>query len=68
MEFLVVVRPGSDDIEAIPGVRFERVDIDAIKVSSTDIRTRLENREDVAHLLPISVATYIQEKGLYGAA
>jgi nicotinate-nucleotide adenylyltransferase len=68
VEFLVVVRPGSDDIEAIPGVRFERVDIDAIKVSSTDIRTRLENREDVAHLLPISVATYIKEKGLYGAA
>lgn len=68
VEFLVVIRPGSGEIEAIPGVRFERLDISALDVSSTEIRRRVENREDVAHLLPISVAAYIEAKGLYGAA
>lgn len=68
VEFLVVIRPGSGEIEAIPGVRFERLEIGALDVSSTEIRSRVENREDVAHLLPISVAAYIEEKGLYGAA
>jgi nicotinate-nucleotide adenylyltransferase len=68
VEFLVVIRPGSGEIEAIPGVRFEGFEIGALDVSSTEIRSRVENREDVAHLLPLSVAAYIEEKGLYGAA
>lgn len=68
VEFLVVIRPGSGEIEAIPGVRFERFEIGALDVSSTEIRSRVGNREDVAHLLPTSVAAYIEEKGLYGAA
>lgn len=68
VEFLVIARPGSGNLEAIPGVRFERLDIDALDISSTEVRSRIKSKEDVAHLLPTPVATFIKEKGLYGAS
>ena len=37
-------------------------------VSSTEVRRRLAAGEDVSSLLPASVARYVREHGLYGAA
>ncbi len=68
VNFMVVKRPGSPEPQPIPGVESEVVEISALDISSTSIRNHLKNGEDVGDLLPASVASYIKERGLYGAA
>lgn len=68
VNFIVVKRPGSPDPKPIPGVEYEAIEISALDISSTEIRNRLKNGEDVGELVPASVASYIRERGLYGAA
>lgn len=68
VDFIVVKRPGSPDPKPIPGVEYEAIEISALDISSTEIRNRLKNGEDVGELVPASVASYIRERGLYGAA
>ncbi len=39
--------------------------VDAVDVSSTDVRGRLAAKEDVSELLPVAVSAYIKEQHLY---
>lgn len=68
VSFLVVKRPGSPDPQEISGVNSEVIEIGALDISSTLIRSRLKNGEDVSEFLPAPVASYVKERGLYGAA
>jgi nicotinate-nucleotide adenylyltransferase len=68
VDFLVVIRPGTGVISGIPGVRFEKIEIDALDISATELRNRIKQGEDVSPYLPVSVLSYIRENHLYGAA
>lgn len=68
IKFLVIKRPGSPEPQPIPGVEFEVLEINALDISSTSIRNHFKDGDDVGDLLPASVASYIKERGLYGAA
>ncbi len=68
VEFLVVVRPGASDLPLISGARFESLEIGALDISATELRSRLNRGEDVGAYLPAGVLSYIKEKHLYGAA
>jgi len=39
--------------------------VDAVDVSSTEVRSRLAAKEDVSELLPVAVSAYIKEQHLY---
>jgi nicotinate-nucleotide adenylyltransferase len=62
-EFIVVTRPGHVYI-APAGAKVHRLDTLALPVSSSEIRRRLAAGE-MPPELPVSVAEYIKEKGLY---
>ena len=47
------------------GKNVVRISAPAITVSSSEIRAKIENREDITGLVPPAVADYIKEKGLY---
>ena len=68
IKFLVIKRPGLPEPQPIPGVEFEVLKINALDISSTSIRNHFKDGDDVGDLLPASVASYIKERGLYGAA
>ncbi len=59
-EFVVVTRENTPPPKDALYVRMEAVDI-----SSTKVRSRLQNGEDVSALLPAKVHAYIKENGLY---
>jgi nicotinate-nucleotide adenylyltransferase len=42
-----------------------RINAPAIEISSSEVRERIVNGEDVSDLVPEKVAAYIKEKGLY---
>jgi nicotinate-nucleotide adenylyltransferase len=42
------------------------VNVSPINISSTDIRSRLEQGKSVKYLLPVEVESYIISKRLYG--
>lgn len=77
LTFLVVTRDGQDEpwlrarlAEVVPWAPAERVafiDMTPVPVSSTVLRAKLARGEDVAALLPPSVATFIGRYGLYQA-
>lgn len=49
---------------------FERIifcDFEKTVVSSTEVREKIERKENVLHLIPEKVLNYIKEKGLYNA-
>ncbi len=49
---------------------FEKIifcDFEKTVVSSSEVREKLEQKEDVSHLVPEKVLNYIKEKGLYNA-
>lgn len=49
---------------------FEKIifcDFEKTVVSSSEVREKLERKEDVTHLIPEKVLNYIKEKGLYNA-
>jgi len=62
---LVYSRPGSDlaDADLPEGVKL--VEMELYDVSSTDIRRKIKQGEDVSQLLPEGVLEYIKENGLY---
>ena len=64
-EVLVYSRPGSDlaDADLPEGVKL--VEMELYDVSSTDIRRKIKQGEDVSQLLPEGVLEYIKENGLY---
>lgn len=47
------------------GKNVVRINAPAVVVSSSDIREKIKNGEDIAGLVPPAVAEYIKEKGLY---
>jgi nicotinic acid mononucleotide adenylyltransferase len=62
--FIVVTRPGHH-YQSPPGATVYRLDTLALPVSSSDIRARLAQGEDVPEL-PTAVMQYIRARGLYG--
>jgi nicotinate-nucleotide adenylyltransferase len=65
---LVVPRPGEVSIPAELDGRYDMLDFDPVDVSSTGVRARLENGEELDGIVPAPVAKLIREKGLYGSA
>ena len=47
------------------GVMFRRIVTEPIELSSTQIRRRLANGEDISGLVPEKVAEFIARNGLY---
>lgn len=68
IQFVVIARPGSEKFIVPNGVRARFVDVAALDISATQIRKMLTKKEDISNLVPKEVASYIKEKGLYGAA
>jgi len=70
VEFLIVIRPGHVvDQSAIPhSIKWTSIEIHARDISATQVREKVNNGSDISDLVPPSVAAYIYEKKLYGAA
>jgi nicotinate-nucleotide adenylyltransferase len=75
ISFIVIERPANsdsaspaseDDVEILDD--FESTDIDALKISATEIRERIKNGLDLSAMVPPAVRSYIESKGLYGSA
>jgi nicotinate-nucleotide adenylyltransferase len=64
--FVGVTRPGERFIDPdIAGLQVVRVDVPAVDVSSTQIRSRVAEGEPIDDLVPESVADYISSHRLY---
>jgi nicotinate-nucleotide adenylyltransferase len=63
VEFIVVARPGHP-IASPPNARVHRLDMEALPVSSSEIRQRLARGETPSELAP-AVMEYIRKNGLY---
>ena len=66
--FLVVNRGGYDltvDPEIYAGVDYRQIQIPSLKISSTEIRERIQEGRSVKYLLPDPVLDYIMEHQLY---
>jgi nicotinate-nucleotide adenylyltransferase len=63
---VVVERPGSPAVPALPGWRWERVEVPHLEVSSTELRTRAEAGRPLDFLVTHEVVDCIVERGLYG--
>ena len=64
--FVGVTRPGERFIDPdIAGLQVVRVDVPAVDVSSTQIRSRVAEGEPIDGLVPESVAEYISSHRLY---
>ena len=70
VEFLVIVRPGNkvDESKVNMKIKWSSIEIGALNISSTQVRAAIQQGQDFSLLVPASVAEYIKEKGLYGAA
>jgi nicotinate-nucleotide adenylyltransferase len=70
VEFLVIVRPGNkvDESKVNMKIKWSSMEIGALNISSTQVRAAIQQGQDFSLLVPASVAEYIKEKGLYGAA
>ncbi len=70
VEFLVIVRPGNkvDESKVNMKIKWSSIEIGALNISSTQVRAAIQQGQDFSSLVPASVAQYIKEKGLYGAA
>ena len=58
---MVITRPGTQPSG------YEEINIKALDISSTKVRSSISNRENVSNLLPAKVVTFIREFGLYGS-
>ncbi len=70
---IAATRPGYDlsRISTQPGAEaftIELMEVPALAISSTDIRTRIAARRPVRYLLPEAVATYVRKNRLYEGA
>lgn len=52
--------------EKLSGGKYFIADFEPVEVSSSEIRQKLKNGEDVSRIMPENVYNYIREKGLYG--
>ncbi len=52
--------------EKLSGGKYFIADFEPVEVSSSDIRKKLKNGEDVSLIMPENVYNYIRKKGLYG--
>jgi nicotinate-nucleotide adenylyltransferase len=69
-EFIAATRPGFDLdrlIGQIPGAagRVHRIEIPALAISSSDLRSRVARGAPVQYLVPDGVARYIHDRALY---
>lgn len=67
-EVIAVTRPGTELVieERSPGwPTVHRLEIPGLDVSSTDIRKRIASGRPIDYLVPVEVARYIREQGLY---
>ncbi len=66
--FIVVQRPGFkiDGLEKRFSRNMKVLNINALDISASNIRKRVEVNASFKHLVPTPVAGYIKEKGLYG--
>jgi nicotinate-nucleotide adenylyltransferase len=68
---VVAPRPGpmakDDSWRAIPNIseRLEWLEMEAVRISASEVRRRLRLREPVDGMLPAPVEDYIRERGLY---
>jgi nicotinate-nucleotide adenylyltransferase len=60
----LAARPGHE-LELPPELRARRVDIAALPISSTEIRSRLGSGADASDLLDARVSAYIASRSLY---
>lgn len=67
--FIVVERPGFDlyGLKKKYRQKMRVLDIDALSISASNIKTRIKIKASFKHLVPEPVARYIKEKGLYNA-
>ena len=65
--FVGVSRPGYEpvDLSAFPAGAVTLVDIPALAISSSDLRTRVGAGKPISYLVPDGVAAYIAKRGLY---
>lgn len=67
VSFIVIERPLQDGSlsESDDSDEFDKVDIEALRISSTEIRERLARGESVDSWLSPAVSRYIRENGIY---
>ncbi len=70
--FIAATRPGYElrgseglDAAVTSGFRIEHMEVPALAISSTDLRSRVAERRPMRYLTPEPVATYIAKRGLY---
>lgn len=70
--FIAATRPGYDlsrfldsEIGRLVGETVEFMEVPALAISSTDIRTRVAEGRPIRYLLPEAVAAYVEKMGLY---
>lgn len=70
IDFLVITRPNNQLAKSeIPEfIKYTEMEIAALDISATQVRSSLANGNDVSQLIPDSVLQIIKSKGLYGAA
>ncbi|MBU3692055.1 MAG: nicotinate (nicotinamide) nucleotide adenylyltransferase [Candidatus Nanopelagicaceae bacterium] len=70
VKFLIVKRPNSKiDTTQIPNfINFTEIEIAALDISATQVRSAIAAQGDIGELIPDKVAEFIKSKGLYGAA
>jgi nicotinate-nucleotide adenylyltransferase len=71
-EFIAATRPGFDLdrlVSQVPGAagRVHRMEIPALAISGSDIRSRVARGAPIRYLVPDEVARYIRQHGLYRA-
>jgi nicotinate-nucleotide adenylyltransferase len=62
---VVVNRPGSVRTASLPGWRVEEVEVPALEVSSTDLRSRAADGRPLDYLIPEAAVHCIRARGLY---
>ena len=72
VDFLVIERPSSPRLsvgeQLKSNLKYREISIDALEISSTLVRAVANSNGDLENLVPVSVARYIKENHLYGAA
>ena len=69
ISFIVIERPTNESSKVEDDFDdFESTDIDALKISATEIRNRIKDGADLSAMVPSTVISFIESKGLYGSA
>jgi nicotinate-nucleotide adenylyltransferase len=63
--FVIASRPGGSAEKSPFDRKITRIEIPALDISSTDIRSRVKKRQPIDHLVPKLVVRYIRDKALY---